>query len=200
MKALRIGVCPGPGRSWSNWPAVRWAKVTAETGDVPVAAVLGRYRVAAAPRRRGRRGRLSRLRPGAPRPRVPGLGGGAGPARAGLPPGRGAGPVGAGRRPDPPAPARRGRGRPDADPGRLAVREAALRSALALPPETAVALVSGAGADSFVQQLAGVEVLGPARGRWLVKAPGHRVLSDALAAAARPVGERLRVEVDPLRL
>ena len=32
--------------------------------------------------------------------------------------------------------------------------------------------------------------------RWLVRAPDHAVLCDALAAAPRPA-ERLRVEVDP---
>ena len=45
----------------------------------------------------------------------------------------------------------------------------------------------------------GVEVLGPADGRWLVRAADHRTLCDALAATARPAG-RLRVEVDPLRV
>ena len=45
----------------------------------------------------------------------------------------------------------------------------------------------------------GVEVLGPSDGRWLVRAPDHAVLADALAAAARPPG-RLRVEVDPRRM
>jgi primosomal protein N' (replication factor Y) len=87
-----------------------------------------------------------------------------------------------------------------ADPGRLAVSETGMRHALALPPATAVALVSGAGAPEFVAALTGVEVLGPDKQRWLVKAPTRRRLADALAAAPRPVGQRLRVEVDPLRL
>jgi primosomal protein N' (replication factor Y) (superfamily II helicase) len=41
-------------------------------------------------------------------------------------------------------------------------------------------------------------VLGPANDRWLLRAPDHKVLCDALAATPRPPG-RLRIEVDPLR-
>jgi primosomal protein N' (replication factor Y) len=87
-----------------------------------------------------------------------------------------------------------------ADPARLAVSEAGIRQALALPPATAIAVVSGAGADEFVAGLGGVEVQGPDRGRWLIRAPNHEALSAALAAATRPAGQRLRVAVDPLRL
>jgi len=32
--------------------------------------------------------------------------------------------------------------------------------------------------------------------RWVVRAPDHRMLCDALAAVPRPAG-RLRIEVDP---
>ena len=88
-----------------------------------------------------------------------------------------------------------------ADPSRLAVVEAARRAALRFPPETAVAAVSGQAAAAFVAGLpsdAGVEVLGPANDRWLLRAPDHRTLCDVLAATPRPPG-RLRVEVDPLR-
>jgi primosomal protein N' (replication factor Y) len=88
-----------------------------------------------------------------------------------------------------------------ADPSRLSVVEAARRVALRFPPETAVAAVSGAGAEAFVAGLprpAGLDVLGPADGRWLVRAPDHAVLCDALAATPRPPA-RLRIEVDPLR-
>ena len=88
-----------------------------------------------------------------------------------------------------------------ADPTRLAVVEAARRAALRFPPETAVAAVSGKAAPAFVAALpagAGVEVLGPANDRWLLRAPDHRTLCDALAATPRPAG-RLRIEVDPLR-
>jgi primosomal protein N' (replication factor Y) len=88
-----------------------------------------------------------------------------------------------------------------ADPSRLSVVESARRVALRFPPETAVAAVSGAGAEAFVASLprpAGLDVLGPADGRWLVRAPDHAVLCDALAATPRPPA-RLRIEVDPLR-
>jgi primosomal protein N' (replication factor Y) len=44
----------------------------------------------------------------------------------------------------------------------------------------------------------GVEVLGPADDRWIVRAADHRTLCDALSAVIRPPG-RLRIEVDPLR-
>ena len=44
-----------------------------------------------------------------------------------------------------------------------------------------------------------VEILGPADGRWLVRAPDHRTLCDALARVPRPPG-RLRLAVDPLRV
>ncbi len=87
------------------------------------------------------------------------------------------------------------------DPSRLAVVEAARRAALRFPPETAVAAVSGKAAPAFVAALppgTGVEVLGPANDRWLLRAPDHRTLCDTLAATPRPAG-RLRIEVDPLR-
>jgi primosomal protein N' (replication factor Y) (superfamily II helicase) len=97
-----------------------------------------------------------------------------------------------------------------ADPSRFAVVESARRAALRLPPETALAVVSGPAAPAFVESLeaaldvggpepAAVEVLGPADGRWLVRAPDHATLADALALATRPPG-RLRVEVDPRRV
>jgi primosomal protein N' (replication factor Y) len=41
--------------------------------------------------------------------------------------------------------------------------------------------------------------MGPADGRWLVKAPDNGVLGRILSATERPAG-RLRIEVDPLRL
>jgi primosomal protein N' (replication factor Y) len=88
-----------------------------------------------------------------------------------------------------------------ADPSRLAVVEAARRVALRFPPETAVAAVSGAAGAAFVAGLPRseeLEVLGPAQERWLVRAPDHAALCNALAATPRPAG-RLRVEVDPLR-
>ncbi|MGH9182415.1 MAG: hypothetical protein ACRDZ9_01095, partial [Acidimicrobiales bacterium] len=89
-----------------------------------------------------------------------------------------------------------------ADPGRVAAAETERRRALRFPPATALAHVSGAPAPDFLAQVRGqpgVEVLGPAGGTWLVRAPDHRTLCDALAAVPRPPG-RLRVAVDPPRL
>ena len=86
-----------------------------------------------------------------------------------------------------------------ADPGRLAGPEMTRRQLLAFPPVTAIASVSGPAARAFVGELRDVELLGPDDERWLVRAPDHQRLCDALAAVARPPG-RLRVEVDPLRL
>ena len=88
------------------------------------------------------------------------------------------------------------------DPGRLAAVESPRRHALGFPPYSALALVSGPAAPELVANLdriGGVELLGPDDGRWLVRAPDGRRLSDALAAAGRPPG-RLRIEVDPLRI
>ena len=85
-----------------------------------------------------------------------------------------------------------------ADPGRLAAVESERRASLRLPPATALALVSG-DAAAFVAALPStVEALGPADGRWLVRADDHRTLCDALASVPR-TGARLRVEVDPAR-
>jgi primosomal protein N' (replication factor Y) len=89
-----------------------------------------------------------------------------------------------------------------ADPERVATAERSVREALALPPVTAVALLSGDSAAAFADALAahtGVDVVGDAQGHWLVRAPDHRVLCDTLAAVPRPAG-RLRIEVDPLRI
>ena len=87
-----------------------------------------------------------------------------------------------------------------ADPEQVAQHEGAIRQELALPPAIALAVVSGQGSGEYVAALAGVEVLGPDRGRWLVRGADHETLSAALAGVARPAGQRLRVEVDPLRL
>lgn len=88
------------------------------------------------------------------------------------------------------------------DPTRVSRAEAERRQVLQFPPVTAMAEVSGVAAAEFVdivgEQL-GVEVMGPADGRWLVRAQDHRTLCDALQATPRP-GGRLRVAVDPLRI
>jgi primosomal protein N' (replication factor Y) len=89
-----------------------------------------------------------------------------------------------------------------ADPGRLVDSERARRRELGFPPTTAIAAVSGAGAAAFTESFGsplGVDVLGPADGTWLLRAPDHQVLCDALAATPRPQA-RTRIEVDPLRI
>jgi primosomal protein N' (replication factor Y) len=89
-----------------------------------------------------------------------------------------------------------------ADPARVSADERPRREQLALPPATAVAAVSGPVAQEFIEAFGaplGVDVLGPADGRWLLRAADHRTLCDALAATRRPPG-RVRVEVDPLRI
>jgi primosomal protein N' (replication factor Y) len=86
-----------------------------------------------------------------------------------------------------------------ADPSGWATAENERRVALRLPPATALALVSGEAAGPFVEGVTGIEVQGPADGRYRLRADDHQALCDALAAAPRPSG-RLRVEVDPLRV
>jgi primosomal protein N' (replication factor Y) len=89
-----------------------------------------------------------------------------------------------------------------ADPDRWADDELARRRLLGYPPFSALAAVSGPMGGAFVEQLGrplGIDVHGPADGRWLLRAPDHPTLCDALAAATRPPG-RLRLEVDPLRV
>jgi primosomal protein N' (replication factor Y) (superfamily II helicase) len=90
----------------------------------------------------------------------------------------------------------------NADPSRVASAERDRREQLRFPPVTAMAEVSGAAAEAYVGALGaclGVEVLGPSDRHWLVRAPDHRTLCDALAATPRPAG-RLRVAVDPPRV
>jgi primosomal protein N' (replication factor Y) len=89
------------------------------------------------------------------------------------------------------------------DPGPVLEAERAVREALQLPPAAALAVVSGPRAAEFV---AGIKADPPAlvvrqsdTERFVLRAPDHRQLCDALAATARPRG-RLRVEVDPAAL
>jgi primosomal protein N' (replication factor Y) len=87
-----------------------------------------------------------------------------------------------------------------ADPGRLADAELPVRQALGLPPLSAIAQLSGEGAAEFAAAIIGVDVVGPdAGGRWLVRAPDHVTLCDALAGVTRPAA-RVRVDVDPQRI
>ena len=86
-----------------------------------------------------------------------------------------------------------------ADPGRLTTAELARRDALRLPPYSALAEVSGPDAATMVASLPpSVESLGPDSDRWLVRAPDHTILCDALASVTLPRG-RVRVVVDPAR-
>ncbi|OWY63137.1 hypothetical protein B7486_54715, partial [cyanobacterium TDX16] len=88
-----------------------------------------------------------------------------------------------------------------ADPGRLADAELEKRRLLGLPPTTALAQVSGAGAAELLATLpadAPAEVLEGEEGRFLVRAADHDALSEALASMTRPKA-RVRIEVDPLR-
>jgi primosomal protein N' (replication factor Y) len=89
-----------------------------------------------------------------------------------------------------------------ADPAVLAASETEIRRALRLPPYSAVALVSGAGAAEYVDGLRaqlGLEVVGPHHDEWMVKAAEVAALADGLAAVPRPAA-RLRVAVTPARL
>jgi primosomal protein N' (replication factor Y) len=89
-----------------------------------------------------------------------------------------------------------------ADPSLVAEAEANRRRLLQLPPTTALAEISGPAAPAYLDALGhppGVQVAEVADGRWLLRAPDHATLCDALAATRRPAG-RVRVAVDPLRV
>jgi primosomal protein N' (replication factor Y) (superfamily II helicase) len=86
-----------------------------------------------------------------------------------------------------------------ADPTLLAEPERALRNTLGLPPFGVLAVLRGPGGALYAEGLRavdGVTISSMDTDRWLVRAPNHRVLCDALAVVPRPPG-RLRVEVDP---
>ena len=94
----------------------------------------------------------------------------------------------------------------DADPGPVEEAERRTRTALRFPPFGGLAEIAGAepAVQAACEALAGaVDILGPERGRALVRAPDVGQLCDALAnvslAPARALG-RLRVDVDPLRV
>ncbi len=87
------------------------------------------------------------------------------------------------------------------DPGILAAAETGRRRRLGLPPYSAVARIDGRLAGEMAVRLGGhpVEVADLGGGRFLVKAPDHEMLCDALASA-RPADVGVRVVVDPLDL
>lgn len=89
-----------------------------------------------------------------------------------------------------------------ADPSVVAVAERDRRRLLGIPPYGAQAQVSGPGAEALIATLdpaAAIEVRGPRQNRYLLRAPEQATLLDALADANRPP-ERVRIEVDPLRV
>ncbi len=89
-----------------------------------------------------------------------------------------------------------------ADPGRALDAWRPLRHSLGYPPYGALAAVSGDGAEEYVAGLRShpeLHVMGPAEGRYLVRAAGPDVLADALAVTPRPPA-RLRIVVDPPRI
>jgi primosomal protein N' (replication factor Y) (superfamily II helicase) len=76
------------------------------------------------------------------------------------------------------------------------------RQALRLPPFEAIAHLGGAGAASIIEQLRDHHDLrssSSSPGSFLLRADSHEVLCNALATVVRPA-ERVRVEVDPLRI
>jgi primosomal protein N' (replication factor Y) (superfamily II helicase) len=90
------------------------------------------------------------------------------------------------------------------DPSRLTEEEQAVRQALRLPPAFSLAVLSGESAPLWADRLkavSGIDVNGPADGRYLVRAQTIDTLAEALAEinSTRPPG-RVRVEVDPLRV
>ena len=78
------------------------------------------------------------------------------------------------------------------DPGLF--DETELRRTLDLPPFSALASLSGPGAPTLAGRLEGSMAIDG--DRWLVRAPDHAHLCDALARVGRPA-ERVRVAVDP---
>jgi primosomal protein N' (replication factor Y) len=91
-----------------------------------------------------------------------------------------------------------------ADPALLSDPETAIRRQLEFPPFASIAVISGPGAASYVQGLGAwpgtpVQILGPDRDQWLIKAPDEAALAGALGSVPRPP-ERLRVAVDPARI
>ncbi len=85
-----------------------------------------------------------------------------------------------------------------ADPSLLAGPERALRELLGLPPFGAVAVLRGPGASSYAEglgALGSVDVSAVEPERWMVRAPDHTTMADALASVPRPAA-RLRIEVD----
>ena len=95
------------------------------------------------------------------------------------------------------------------DPSVVTDGERSRRQMLSLPPFGALARVSGAGSDEFVQRLladgpdAGLDVGQggrPGDEHHLVRAADWMTLGARLIATERPVGSKVRIEVDPARV
>ncbi len=87
-----------------------------------------------------------------------------------------------------------------AAPDVLVDAERARRLLLGLPPYGALAAISGSGGDEFVRSLPAPIEVGGSGDRWLARAGDWTTLGEALIAAPRPPGSRLRIEVDPARV
>jgi primosomal protein N' (replication factor Y) len=90
------------------------------------------------------------------------------------------------------------------EPAPVLEAETALRRLSALPPFSALAVVSGQLAPEYGAALAraadedgSAVVSAAAEGTWVVQAPNHTALCDLLARVERPPGRGLRVVVDP---
>lgn len=88
-----------------------------------------------------------------------------------------------------------------ADPGILATAERERRAMLGLPPFGALAEISGAGSESFVESLrsGGDATIVAVDDQYLVRAADWDTLGELLATGVRPPGKRLRIAVDPPR-
>jgi primosomal protein N' (replication factor Y) (superfamily II helicase) len=89
-----------------------------------------------------------------------------------------------------------------AEPGRLNEPERERRRTLDLPPFAALAAVSGSGSDAVARALRTVPgvTVGGSGDQYVVRTGSWDELGQALIAAPRPKGSRVRVEVDPPRL
>jgi primosomal protein N' (replication factor Y) (superfamily II helicase) len=90
------------------------------------------------------------------------------------------------------------------DPDRWTDEQRAVRNALRLPPFWSLAVLSGASAPAWadlLRPIGGLEVSGPADGRYLLRTQTIDTLAEAIATiqTTRPSG-RVRIEVDPLRM
>ncbi len=89
-----------------------------------------------------------------------------------------------------------------ADPGRLVAPERERRRLFGMPPAMALASVSGAGSGEVIDQVRLVDgiAVGGSIDDYLVRAETWETLGNALIAAVRPKGARVRVAVDPPRV